>query len=122
MGDLAAAGRLLDEALAIYDRLGYPIGEAEVRNSAAALVADTDGDEAGCVAYAQSLELALRAEHPLQQAHALAGLAHCELRLGQRESGLEHLRRAVDLYRRMRSAEYAATARFLAEAAAVLEP
>ena len=114
-GELHEAEDLLAAALNVYIDMPYPVGEAEVRNSLAALTADTVGDEAGLAAYAACLELTLRAEHPLEQAHALEGMARCELRLGKRETGLEHLRAAVDLYARMHSAEHAAAAAFLAQ-------
>ena len=94
-------------------RVDYLAGRAEVLNSVAALTVDTDGPEAGLAVFRESLDVARSAEHPLEVAHALAGMARCEIRLGQRGAGVEHLREAVDLYRRMGSVEYAATAAFL---------
>lgn len=117
-GELSDAADLLTGALDIYTGIHFVVGEAEVRNSLAALTVDTEGDEAGLAAFAECLALTSRAEHPLEQAHALEGMARCELRLGKRETGLEHLRAAVDLYARMSSAEHAAASAFLARAQA----
>jgi len=61
--------------------------------------------------------VAKSAVHPLEVAHARAGMAQCQIRLGQRGPGVEHLREVVNLYQRMGSVEYAATAAYLAETA-----
>jgi tetratricopeptide (TPR) repeat protein len=115
-GDHADARASLDRARTIYDEMGYGVGQAEVCNTRAALTADLEGAEAGLAAYIEALGLAERAEHPLERAHALEGIGRCELRLGQREAGLERLRAAVELYGRMHAREYGVAAAFLAEA------
>lgn len=113
LGDIDTAFATFQEALSIYDGMPYLVGRAEVLNSVAALAVDTEGPKAGLAVFRETLDVARSAEHPLEVAHALAGMARCEIRLGRRDPGLEHLREAVDLYRRMGSVEYAAAAAFL---------
>jgi hypothetical protein len=94
------------------------VGEVEVRNSIAAYRSGTEGAEAGLALYCEAAEFADRAEHPLEKARALEGMARCEVRLGLVEAGVEHLRAAVDLYGRMKVVEYGPAAAWLDELAA----
>jgi DNA-binding SARP family transcriptional activator len=106
---------LLIRALGMHKDGGYLVGEAEVRNSIAAYRAEAEGAEAGLALYRDAAEFADRAEHPLEKARALEGMARCEVRLGRVEAGVEHLRAAVDLYGRMKVVEYGPAAAWLGE-------
>ncbi|HWG25934.1 AfsR/SARP family transcriptional regulator [Actinospica sp.] len=114
-GEFERAKPLLDRALQINVETGFQIGEAEVRNSIAALRADVDGPEVGLKLYQEAHEVAVRAEHPLERARGLEGMARCEVELGMVEAGVGHLREAVDLYGRMKVVEYRPAAAWLTE-------
>jgi ATP/maltotriose-dependent transcriptional regulator MalT len=115
MGGRVPVEPFLDQALRIYIDTSYPVGEAEVRNSIAAYRADIDGAEVGLELHRKAAELADRAQHPLEKARALEGMARCEVRLGRVAAGVAHLRAAVDLYGRMRVVEYEPAAAWLGE-------
>jgi tetratricopeptide (TPR) repeat protein len=114
-GELAPVEALLDQALRIHVETSYAVGEAEVRNSIAAYRADVDGPEVGLKLYQEAHEVAVGAEHPLERARGLEGMARCEVELGMVEAGVGHLREAVDLYGRMKVVEYRPAAAWLTE-------
>jgi DNA-binding SARP family transcriptional activator/Tfp pilus assembly protein PilF len=120
MGNFELAEPLLEQSLRIHRDAQYLPGEAKAINIIAALKADTGGPEAGLDLYRESIALALRAEDPLEQARALEGMARCEAALGMRESAIEHLEAAVDLYRRMRAAELGPSSQYLTALSAQL--
>lgn len=104
-GDARSAAGMLERSREMYRRMPYPIGEAEVGNILAEFTAAAEGPEAGLELYRAAFALAVGVEHPREQAHALAGIARCEARLGRYAAADEHIAQAVDLYRRMRAVE-----------------
>ncbi|MFE7551055.1 tetratricopeptide repeat protein [Streptomyces gardneri] len=100
-GQYAAAGDLHEQALALYRDVGDLHGEAEVLNSMGALVAETVGPGDGLAVYQQALLLAREVAAPLEEAGALEGAAHCQQRIGNRETALVNLREAVAIYQRL---------------------
>src|SRR5206468_961955 len=74
-GEPAAAARELEQALALYRRLGNRLGQAETLNHTGALHLES-GDPATARARFQSaLRLARAVHSPLEEARALHGLA-----------------------------------------------
>jgi DNA-binding SARP family transcriptional activator/tetratricopeptide (TPR) repeat protein len=114
-GDSETAARVARQALSI--ALGNQDSEAELeaRNVIAALESDRKGPAAGLAAFREALVLADRLERPDERALMLEGTGRCEIRLGLRESGLEHLGQALDLYERMGLVERGPLAAYLAE-------
>lgn len=107
-GDLEQAAQSLDSALALVEgaRVTHMELQAEVRNTVAVLKFDTEGPEAALAEHRLAMGLAIEGGVPHEQARALEGIARCESQLGQIQPGLDHLREALDLYKRMGAMEY----------------
>ena len=114
-GDPETAARVAEQALSVALGNEDSAAELESRNFIAALESDTKGPEFGLAAFREAVVLADELERPDERAPALEGMGRCEIRLGLRESGLEHLRQALDLYERMGLAERGPVAAYLAE-------
>ena len=114
-GDQGTAAELARRALSIAVEASELISELEIRNFIATLESDMDGPEFAVKVFRENADKAVELGHPLERARALEGMARCEIRLDRRESGLDHLRQAVDLYERMGVVEYGPAAAYLAE-------
>ena len=115
-GDPDAATEAARRALSVAMETNDPIVELEVRNVIAMLKSDTEGPASALAAFRENVSTAVEIQQPEERALALEGMGRCEIRLGRRESGLEHLRQAVDLYKQMGMSEYGPAAAYLAEA------
>ncbi|TBO59938.1 tetratricopeptide repeat protein [Streptomyces kasugaensis] len=104
-GAFETATELLAQARALFQSFGDDHGEAEVLNSTGALLAQSSGPAESLVAYRQALQLARRAQAPLEEAKALEGVARTQMRCGQRQAALDGLRVAVAIYQRIGAAE-----------------
>ncbi|MGW4790959.1 ATP-binding protein, partial [Nonomuraea sp. NPDC004297] len=104
-GEYSAAADLLAEARTLFHHFGDGQGEAEVLNCTGALLADSAGIQEAFVAYRRALGLARKVQSPLDEAHALEGVAQCRIRSGQQRAALVDLRLAVAIYQRIGAAE-----------------
>ncbi|WP_432983647.1 cyclophane-containing RiPP biosynthesis TPR protein HaaT [Dactylosporangium sp. CA-233914] len=100
-GDLAAATRALDSAAAWYAELGDRTGQLEVHNHVGALHLDAGELDRAKDRYERALSLARELGVPLQEAHALDGLAICEQARGRPEQAAEFHGAARVLYQRL---------------------
>ncbi len=114
-GDLKVSAEVARQALAIIAKFSDLVTELEIRNFVAKLKLDVDGPESALNAFRENTDTAVRLGHPLEQAKALEGTGRCEIRLGRREIGLDHLRQAIDLYEQMGVTERGPAAAYLAE-------
>jgi DNA-binding SARP family transcriptional activator len=114
-GDLETAVRVAREALEAARRSEDPGADLEARNFVALLTSDAEGPEAGLAAFRETLILADELERSDERALALEGMGRCEIRLGLREPGLEHLRRALDLFGQLDLPDRGPLAAYLAE-------
>jgi len=113
-GDGATAIAHSTEALELFTAAGDRHGQAETLHSLGLIKADVAGPQEAVGPLRQSLELAEAIGSPGDTARALAGLAQCELRLGERERALEDLERAAGLFDRVGAAEAQETEALLA--------
>jgi DNA-binding SARP family transcriptional activator/Tfp pilus assembly protein PilF len=111
--DFDAAERSLTQALEFDRRMNGVVEIVEVRNTLAELAALRDGPADALALYTKNLTAAVEVGHPLEQAHALLGLARCEARLGHGGSALRHGREAADLYQRLQSPALTGAREFL---------
>ncbi|MEU7942473.1 cyclophane-containing RiPP biosynthesis TPR protein HaaT [Microbispora bryophytorum] len=100
-GDLAAATSALNRAAAWYAELGNRTGQLEVQNHFGALLLDIDEHDRAKDRYEYALSLARELGVPLQEAHALDGLARCELARGRPEQAAELRSAAQAVYQRL---------------------
>jgi tetratricopeptide (TPR) repeat protein len=120
--DYPGAADLLGQALAIFRDLGESLGEAEVLNHTGMLLTESGESGKALALYIDALGLARRIQSPLEQAHALEGLARCRIRLGDGKAGLTELRAAVAIYQRIGAAEADAAETYLTALQAAAEP
>jgi len=114
-GDPVGADDLFRRALRIFRDVGDRQGEAEVLNSTAAMVADTVGALDGLALYREAGRIAVAVGSPLDEAQALEGAARCAARVGDRDTALADLRRAIELYQRIGAADATNALAYLAE-------
>ena len=118
-GELDQAAELIDTALRLFETDRRPPVEimGEVRITAAALKFDMEGPGSALAEYEAVTDLAIKGGARYEHARALEGVARCELRLGRVQPGIEHLREAVDAYKRIGAVEYGPAASRLASLA-----
>jgi tetratricopeptide (TPR) repeat protein len=105
VGDAQAATETLAEARAIYRSLGNLLGQSEVDNAIGALLLQCDQPSPALAHHEAALRTAIGAQSSLEKANALRGIARCAHRLGEVTRAASHLQDAVDIYRRIGSAE-----------------
>ncbi|MFD0340327.1 ATP-binding protein [Streptomyces sp. NPDC127117] len=110
-GNHAAAGDLLHQSLILFQEAGNVQGEAEVLNSTGDLLAKSAVPQRALVTYRQALDVARQAMSPLDEAHALEGIA----RTSDHHAALADLRQAVSIYRRIGVPEATSAAEYLAQ-------
>jgi DNA-binding SARP family transcriptional activator len=116
-GDLKAATSTMDQLLDLRQQSSNPTDKVEVQLESAALTAEVEGPARALGLYRGAVDAAVAAGFRLMLGRALEGLGRCELRVGQGRVGLEHLTRAVDVFRDMGVADYRPAAQYLAEVA-----
>ncbi|MFI0486633.1 tetratricopeptide repeat protein [Actinomadura sp. 9N215] len=89
-------------------------GEAEALNELGKVLTETTGPHAAAAVFEQAFTLARRVQSPLDEAHALDGLAHCADHIGDRPTAVARMREAVALYQRLGSTETDQAAAYLA--------
>ena len=106
-GDFPGAARDLEEALDICRNIDYPAGQTETLNESGTLYR-VCGDllRAGS-SHQQALTLARQIACRWDEAHALAGLGRCALASGHTAEAENQLRHALEIFRRIRTAEVA---------------
>ncbi|MFD8513410.1 tetratricopeptide repeat protein [Streptomyces antimycoticus] len=118
--DYATAADLLERSRARFHELGDRKGEAEALTAAGDLQAATIGPELALATYQQALTLARQIHSPLDQAHALEGIASCHSALHHHREAVQSLREAIVLYQRLGVAETARATDHLKQLEAVL--
>ncbi len=103
--DYPGAADALQAALGIYRDLGDKGGEVEAVNQVGELhrVRGEAADAARC--HAQALNLAREISSSWDEAHALAGLARCDVANGQVEAGRSRLHEAQQIFQKIGAAE-----------------
>jgi tetratricopeptide (TPR) repeat protein len=110
IGDFPEAARDLRQALLIYRRLGSRLGQAEVMNHRATLFLQWGDTSQAMTQYEAARRLALAAHSPLEEAHALEGMARCALRQENQDGAGALLREALAIYQRIGAPEVVRTA------------
>lgn len=113
--DYQAALISLGQALELYRDLGDPHGETEALNDLGELLSDLSEEPAARAHHESALSTARIINVPLEEARALEGIGRCYLRAGQSGPGTEHLRKALIIYRAIRSPNASRVERVLAE-------
>ncbi|NEW69235.1 tetratricopeptide repeat protein [Streptomyces rhizosphaericus] len=108
-----AAADLLERSRARFHELGDRKGEAEALTAAGDLQAATIGPEPALATYQQALTLARLIHSPLDQAHALEGIAGCHAVSHHHREAIQSLREAIGLYQRLGVAETARATDYL---------
>jgi DNA-binding SARP family transcriptional activator len=109
LGGIEEAAELYRQALAIFRQLGDRQGETETLNSTGALAAEAKDPATGLDLHRRALRLAREISSPLDEAHALRGIARCLALTGGHADAdaLTTLDQAVAIYRRIGAAEAA---------------
>ncbi|MEV8063869.1 tetratricopeptide repeat protein [Streptomyces antimycoticus] len=110
--DFTAATDLLAQSRKLYEEVGDLQGEVEALNSTGGLLVACDEKERALGIYQQALLLACQVRSPLEEAHALEGIARCQVRTGMR-TAINSLREAVSIYRRIGAAETPTASEYL---------
>lgn len=105
LGEFPAAMNALQRAQTLYRRLGSRLGQAKVANRTGALVLQCGEVGEAIRHYELARGLALEAQSPSEEAHALEGLAWCCLKQEDVESAATRLRQALAIYRRIGAPE-----------------
>jgi len=101
--DDAAAS--LEAALGLYQEIDEQLGAAEALSFLGDLMAASDRSGLAQDYYQRALTIARPVVAPAEQAHALAGLGECLLRVGQVPDGVAALQQAAAIYRDLESPE-----------------
>jgi DNA-binding SARP family transcriptional activator/tetratricopeptide (TPR) repeat protein len=100
-GDLEGAAQLLEAAMDGFRRIGSRGSEAWALNRYAAVIS-ASGDPAQAQAlYLEALRLARETRQVDDEAIALEGSAECQLRCGETQTAVRHLKQAQEIFRRM---------------------
>ncbi|MFJ2345220.1 ATP-binding protein [Streptomyces antimycoticus] len=110
--NFTAAADLLDRSRVLFAEVGDVQGEAEVLNSTGALLARSGQPRRALDTYQQALLLARQVRSPLDEAHALEGIARCQAPTDTR-AAITSLREAVAIYQRIGAAETATATEYL---------
>lgn len=105
-GNPTRAAEELTEALTIYRDLGSRTGQAEVLNYIGAMLLD-DGDPQAVNWFQDALRLARQVHNPLEEAHALEGVARCSLSQRDTKRAIQQLQAALEIYQRIGAPEAA---------------
>lgn len=104
-GDHLGSSECLDEALVLYDELGHSLGQAEVLNHKGTLDRISGKLTSAMDYYERARQLALSVGSPLEEGRALEGLGKCQLNRDNDSAGMEALRKALSIFRRIGVAE-----------------
>ncbi len=104
-GDYQGGTEALANALDIYCDLGDRQGQAVALNEIASLHRMRGALDPARTCHQQALSLAREIEDPLEEAHALVGLAHCALAAGYTADAISGLRQAQGIFHRIGDAE-----------------
>ncbi|WP_216894055.1 ATP-binding protein [Nocardia alni] len=102
------------QARALFHQLGNRRGEVEVLIDIGTLLLETGMPDAGMENFTEALGFAREVGSQLEQARALEGIARCRVSIGD-ISGIEQLREAVAVYRRIDAPEAIAAEAYLSE-------
>ncbi|WP_052869417.1 ATP-binding protein [Streptomyces niger] len=106
--DFTAAADLLARSRSLFAEVGDTRGEAEAMNSAGVLLIRSGTPQRALATYQQALLLARQVRSPLDEAHALEGIARCQVPTDT-QAAIAYLRKAVTIYQRIGAAEIPAT-------------
>ncbi|MFI8348496.1 tetratricopeptide repeat protein [Streptomyces sp. NPDC085596] len=113
-GQHETAADLARQAQLPYQELGDRLGEAEVLNSLGNLLGMTIGPAEALPLHRRALHLAGQVQSPLEKGRALAGIARCAEGAGDWQDAHAVLTQAVEIFRSIGAAEFAAAATHLA--------
>jgi DNA-binding SARP family transcriptional activator/tetratricopeptide (TPR) repeat protein len=100
-GDLAGAAELIEAAVDTFRRIGSRGSEAWALNRYAAVIIASGDPARAQVLYLEALRLTRETRQLDDEAFALEGSAECQLRCGETEPAVTHLRQAQEIFRRM---------------------
>ncbi|MEU5927061.1 tetratricopeptide repeat protein, partial [Streptomyces antimycoticus] len=112
--DVTAAADSLARSRALFAEVGDSQGEAEALNSTGALLARSGEPRRALDTYQQALRLARQVGSPLDEAHALEGIARCQAHTDT-QAAITSLREAVTIYQRIGVAETATATDYLTQ-------
>jgi tetratricopeptide (TPR) repeat protein len=101
-GDYSGAAASLSSSLELYQGLAHRLGQAEVLNILGDLLRESDRGRSRAH-YEQALSLSRDISALLEEARALEGLATIDIEDEQLELGARRLRKALEIYQRIRS-------------------
>jgi tetratricopeptide (TPR) repeat protein len=99
-GDTSQAIDNLTEALTIFQDLGSRSGQAEVLNCLGKTLLD-NGDVRALERFHAALRLAREVRNPLEEAHALEGIARCALHQNDTDRAIRQLQAALEINERI---------------------
>jgi DNA-binding SARP family transcriptional activator/tetratricopeptide (TPR) repeat protein len=100
-GDLAGAAQLLETAMDTFRRIGGRGSEAWALNRYAAVISASGDPVRAQGLYLEALRLTQETRQLDDEAIALEGSAECQLRCGETETAVRHLRQAQEIFQRM---------------------
>jgi tetratricopeptide (TPR) repeat protein len=100
-GELQGAAIALAEARDIYHEVGSRLGTAEVNNALGALLLQQGQSSTAVEHHNAALLAANEARNSLEEANALRGIASCLHTLDKPAESINHLRQALEIYRRI---------------------
>lgn len=110
--DYTAATDLLAQSRELFEEVGDIKGVAEALNSTGDLLTASGSPQQALASYQQALLLARQVRSPLNEAHALEGVARCKARTDT-QAAIADLRKAVAIYQRIGAAETPAAKEYL---------
>jgi tetratricopeptide (TPR) repeat protein len=114
-GNIPAAAHDLERALSLYRAIDNRLGEAVVLNHIGVLLLERGDAVQAWIRHRLALRLAREAHSSLEEAHAHEGAAQCALHENDKDSAVMSLRQALQIYRRLGTAEAGQAAAKLAE-------
>lgn len=100
-GDLAGAAQLLKAAMDTFRRINSRGSEAWALNRYAAVISASGDPAHAQTLYLEALRLTRETHQLDDEAIALEGSAECQLRCGETETAVSHLRQAQEIFQRM---------------------
>lgn len=107
-GRLSEAGAALDEAISIWERVGYVRGVALARVVLGEMALGSEKTEKAVEYFSSAHDLFTTVDDPHDEARALAFLGHARAQAGDHESGVAELGRALGVFERAGSAHWQA--------------